>query len=78
METATIDKELNNKISFVTFIIGEFASAYKMSGQDAYRYLKHYGGMDYISDCWRALHIDNPFWAVRDIYKVCRNNGGYR
>lgn len=73
-----LDKKMSDKISFVTFIVGEFAAAYKMSGQDAYRYLKRYGGMNYISDCWWALHIDNPFWVVRDIYKVCRNNGGYR
>ena len=76
--SGNLDKETSDKVSFVTFIVGEFASAYKMSGQDAYRYLKLYGGLKYILDCWWALHIDNPFWAVRDIYKVCRSNGGYR
>jgi hypothetical protein len=40
--------------------------------------LKKYGGLDYIDKCWWALHIDNPYWALRDIYKVCRNNGGYK
>jgi hypothetical protein len=78
METRILDKETRNKISFVTFIIEEFASAYKMNRRESYQYLKKYGGLDYIFECWRALHIDNPFWAVRDIYKVCRNNGGYR
>jgi hypothetical protein len=78
MATSKLDKATSDKISFVTFIIGQFAAAYKMSGQNAYRYLKRYGGFDYISDCWWALHTDNPFWAVRDIYKVCRSNGGYR
>jgi hypothetical protein len=78
METNTLDNETKNKIGFVTFIIEEFAVSYKMNRQEAYRYLKKYGGIDYIFECWWALHIDNPFWAVRDIYKVCRNNGGYR
>jgi hypothetical protein len=78
METKTLDEERKNKIAFVTFIIEEFASAFKMDGRDAYRYLKKYGGLDYIFKHWWALHIDNPFWALRDIYKVCRNNGGYR
>jgi len=32
---------------------------------------------DYINDCWWALHTDNPYWAIRDIYKVCLNNGGF-
>jgi hypothetical protein len=72
----TIDKQTRDKISFITFIVPEFAAAYKMNTQDAYFYLKKYGGMDYIRECWQALHIDNPFWALRDIYKVCRKNGG--
>jgi hypothetical protein len=37
---ATIDKEAQNKIRFVTFIIPEFARTYKMNKQDAYFYLK--------------------------------------
>jgi hypothetical protein len=77
MET-TPDKETKDKISFITFIIVKFASAYKMDKQDAYFYLKKYGGLDYIFNYWWALHTDNPFWAVRDIYKVCRNNGGMK
>jgi hypothetical protein len=32
-----LDKKTGDEVSFVTFIVGEFASAYKMSGQDAYR-----------------------------------------
>jgi hypothetical protein len=72
------DSEMHNKVRFVTFIISQFARAYKMNKQDAYLYLQKYGGLDYIFECWRALHIDNPFWSVRDIYKVCRKNGGLR
>jgi hypothetical protein len=49
-----------------------------MNIQDAYFYLKKYGGMDYLNECWWALHTDNPFWAVRDMFQVCRSNGGYR
>jgi hypothetical protein len=73
----TLDKQTSDKVSFIAFIIPEFAAAYKMNVQDAYRYLKKYGGLDFLNECWWALHIDNPFWAVRDIYKVCRNNGGF-
>jgi hypothetical protein len=78
METKTLDKETRNKLLFATFIIPKFADAYKMDRQEAYRYLKKYGGLDYLYECWWALHTDNPFWAVRDMYKVCRNNGGLR
>jgi hypothetical protein len=73
-----LDKDTSDKISFIPFIIEEFASTYKMRGSKAYLYLKKYGGLDYINECWWALHIDNPYWAVRDIYKVCYKNGGMR
>jgi hypothetical protein len=44
----TIDKATGDKISFITFIIPEFAAAYKMKISDAYRYLKKYGGLDFL------------------------------
>jgi len=72
----TVDKETDDKVCFVTFIIGEFARTYKMNRQQAYLYLKQYGGLKYLFDCWWALHTDNPIWAVYDINQVCESNGG--
>ena len=72
----TLDKDTGDKVNFVAFIIPEFAKSYKMGIPDAYRYLKKYGGIDYLNQCWWALHTDNPFWAVRDMFEVCKNNGG--
>jgi hypothetical protein len=40
--------------------------------------LKKYGGLNYLLDEWWALHTENIVWAVRDIYEVCRNNGGLK
>jgi hypothetical protein len=77
METRKLDKQTSDKISFMTYIIPKFASGYKMDIQEAYFYLKKYGGMDYLNECWWALHTDNPIWAIRDMAHVCRNNGGY-
>jgi hypothetical protein len=78
MEARKLDKETQNKIRFVTYIIPEFARAYKMSRQEAYFYLKKYGGFDFLLEHWWALHTDNPFWAVRSMYEVCYQNGGLR
>lgn len=71
------DEEKRNKVKFFTFIIPEFARAYKMNKQKAYRYLKTYGGLDYLFENWWALHTDNPLYAVRDLFDVCSQNGGY-
>ena len=74
----TIDKATSDKISFITFIIPEFAAAYKMKISDAYRYLKKYGGLDFLYTHWWALHTDNEYYALLDLYEVCRQNGGLR
>jgi hypothetical protein len=78
LEKKTLDKEASDRLSFITFIIPEFADEYKMDRQEAYRYLKKYGGLDYIFKYWWTLHVDNPFWSVRDIHEECRKNGGLR
>jgi len=78
METRILDKEIGDKISFIAFIIPAFAEAYKMDVQSAYRYLKKYGGLDFLHEHWWALHTDNAIWAVHDIYEVCYQNGGMR
>jgi hypothetical protein len=75
---ATITKSQSDKISFIAFIVPAFAEAYKMNVQAAYRYLKKYGGWDYMNENWWALHTENPFWAVRDMQEICYQNGGLR
>jgi hypothetical protein len=78
MDTATLDKQTGDKVSFISFVISQFAEAYKMNVRDACLYLKKYGGPDCLLENWRALHTDNIIWAVYDIYDVCRINGGMR
>jgi hypothetical protein len=77
-EKRVLDRETLNKVEFMAFIIQKFARAYKMGVPNAYRYLKQYGGIDFLDRHWWALHTDNPYWAVRDMFKVCRSNGGMR
>ncbi len=73
-----LDRETENKVNFITFMVQEFAMAFKMKGPDAYRFLKQYGGWDFLNEHWWALHTDNPIYAVHDIFMVCRENGGPR
>jgi hypothetical protein len=75
---ATIDKETSNKVNFMTFIITKFARAYKMNSQDAYLYLKKYGGIDYLDEFWWTLHTEDPFWSIRALYEACYRNGGLK
>jgi hypothetical protein len=72
-----LDKYDSDKISFMTFIIPEFAGAFKMKVSQAYRYLKQYGGFDYLNRNWWALHTDNEYHVLLNLYKYCSQNGGY-
>ena len=73
-----LNKDMQNKMLYVAFMITMFARSYKMNRQKAYLYLEKYGGLDFLNEHWWALHTDNPFWVVRDMFTVCRNNGGLR
>jgi hypothetical protein len=50
-----LDREMQNKILFMAFIICKFDRAYKMNKPKAYLYLKQYGGLDYLNECWWAI-----------------------
>ena len=78
MATTTLDKQTSDKIAFISYIIPKFADTYKMNRQEAYRYLKKYGGLDFIFKYWWTLHVDNPFWSLREIQEVCYENGGIK
>ena len=74
----TLDKETKDKIAFISYMVPFFADTYKMSVPDAYKYLKKYGGFDFMLEHWWALHTDNDMWAVHDIYTICHQNGAPR
>ena len=78
METRALNKEISDKISFMTYIVPAFADAYKMNVQDAFFYLKKYGGWDFLKEHWWALHTDNVLYALDDLYEVCYENGGLK
>jgi len=78
MSTEKTHKETSDKISFITFIIIEFAESFKMKKVDAYQYLKKYGGLDFLFKHWWALHTDDKYFTLRDLYSICLKNGGKR
>ncbi len=78
MENKKINKATSDKISFITFIVPEFAAAYKMDVQDAFFYLKKYGAWTFLNENWETLHTANPFYTVYYLYKICYQNGGLR
>ncbi|MDR1416112.1 MAG: DUF3791 domain-containing protein [Prevotellaceae bacterium] len=73
-----LDKDTMDEISFISFIIPEFSYSYNIPVQEAYLYLKKYGGLDYLYKHWWTLHTEDPYWAIKSLYSACCKNGGLR
>ena len=77
-QKSELDRETQNKMLFIAFIITKFARAYKMSNPNAYMYLKKYGGLDYLFKHWWTLHTEDPYWSLKALYSACYKNGGMK
>jgi hypothetical protein len=55
-----------------------FANCKKCNLKDERRIRKSFRQryLNFLYENWWALHTDNPFWAVRDMQEICRQNGG--
>ena len=78
MNTIKNERDTRNKIAYISFMIVEFAEAFKMNKPAAYQYLKQYGGLDFLFRHWWAMHTDDRYYGLRDLYEVCLKNGGLR
>lgn len=67
---------LGNRLSYFVACVREFAEEIGLSQVEAFDYLKHYKGMDFLVKCYEAEHTVSFADAVNDLIKVCRKNGG--
>ncbi|MDR1222316.1 MAG: DUF3791 domain-containing protein [Tannerella sp.] len=70
-----IDKQTSDKISFISSIVPEFAAAYKMNVQDAFFYLKKYGGWEYLHRRCRDAASDKVIQWHICLYPAKRISG---
>lgn len=68
--------EIKNRINYTIACISEFSERYSMHPQTAYLYLKNYGGIAFLKDCYEAEHLLSIEDAIDDLTLICRKNGG--
>lgn len=68
--------ETMRRIRYAVACVSEFARAYSLSQQEAYRYLAYHDGISFLKECYDAEHTLSMEDAVRDLAEVCRQNGG--
>lgn len=71
-----MSKEVRNRIEYTVMCIGEFSEMHSLDLQEAYRYLKQYGGIAFLKDCYDAEHLLSIEDTVRDLTLLCRRKGG--
>lgn len=64
------------KLTYIVYIIGEFANRHNLSDKQAFIYLKRYEGLAFLDECYQAEHTVSAADAVEDLTAVCRRNGG--
>lgn len=71
-----MDRETKNRIEYTVTCIGEFSERHSLSERAAYAYLKKFGGIALLKDCYDAMHLESIDDAVDELTLYCRNNGG--
>ena len=69
-------KEIFDRIEYVVTCVSAFAQRFKLSNQQAYAYLRHFSGIDFLLDCYTAEHTLSIDDAVSDLQIICNRKGG--
>ena len=49
----------------------------KMLIPDAYKYLRDFGGIDFLFRHWEVEHTQHEMYTHMTLLKICRRNGGW-
>ena len=73
MET---NRDIKQQVAYVIAVINEFAERHSVNSAQAYRYLEHFKGLDFLRRFYNVEHT-LPFEdVVDDLTTYCHRNGG--
>ncbi len=68
--------EVTNKIEYIVVFISEFAKRCSLTNAEAYRYIKHFGGIEMLRDNYEVMHTLDFSQTVSDMVFYCKRKGG--
>lgn len=71
-----MSQEIQNRINYTVMCIGAFSATHSLHPQEGYQYLKRYGGISFLKDCYDAEHLLSIEDAVDDLTVLCQRQGG--
>lgn len=67
---------IEDKLAYIIAVVNEFADAFSLNPQQAYRYLDRFKGIDFIDKFYKVEHTLSFDEVVEDLALYCRKNGG--
>ncbi len=64
------------KIPFIHACIRGMGRRFHLPVKNAYQYLKHFQGIDFLLQFYNTLHLQSIEDTVDDLVIVCKKNGG--
>jgi len=58
---------MDNATKFLVYCIEIFKTAYKLNGRQVIEIFSQYGILEYIVNCYSALHTTGPEYIIQDI-----------
>ncbi|MDR0442582.1 MAG: DUF3791 domain-containing protein [Treponema sp.] len=62
-----MNNKTGNEIKFLVYCIEIYKTAYKITGREVMHLFSQYGIMEYIVECYGALHTTGPQYIIEDI-----------
>lgn len=69
-------KEQKDKLSYIITCIAVFGEQFNLQPRQAYSYLKRFGGLSFLDECYAVEHTLSLHDAVDDLSVICKRNGG--
>lgn len=64
------------KIPYINACIRAFAKRFRLTTQNAFRYLYRFKGIHFLDEYYDTEHLQSIDDAVDDLIALCRKNGG--
>ena len=67
-----MERQLQNRVTYIIYCINAFAERYQLSSKQAFAFQ----GMAFLDECYEAEHQLSIQDAVNDLSIICKRNGG--
>jgi hypothetical protein len=71
-----MNTRIEDKLAYIIAVVNEFAAAFSLNSQQAYRYLDRFKGIDFVERFYDVEHTQSFEDVVDDLALYCRKNGG--